>query len=127
MMKKIFTPKFIKYLIAGISTVLLDIISLVALKKMFFFSATLAVATNQIIVWFYNFSINKHLVFQNKALPYKQFLRYLILAGSNYLLAIAVMYIFSDILGIYYLTVRLATIACMTIWNYIIYKYWVYV
>lgn len=125
-MKKIFTQKFVKYLIAGTSTVLLDFLSLIALKEVFFFSATLAIIINQIIIWLYNFNIHKYWTFSNQNLPYKQFIRYLALALGNYLVSISAMYIFSDTLGFYYLGVRLVSIICLTLANYIIYKIWVY-
>lgn len=125
-MKKIFTPKIVKYLIAGVSTVFLDFLSLIAFKELFFFSATLAVIINQIIIWLYNFNIHKYWTFSNNSLPYKQLLRYLVLAIGNYLVSILAMYIFSDSLGLNYLGVRLASIICLTLINYIIYKTWVY-
>lgn len=125
-MEKILTLKFVKFLAAGISTVLLDFLSLIILKELFFLSATMAIAINQLAVWLYNFNINKHWTFENKKPPYKQFLRYLILAGGNYLLSVSAMYIFSDLIGLYYLWVRLVSIICLTIFNYIIYKRWVY-
>lgn len=125
-MKKIFTQKFVKYLIAGVSTVLLDFLSLIALKEVFFFSATLAIIINQLIIWLYNFNIHKYWTFSNQNLPYKQFLRYLVLALGNYLVSISAMYIFSDTLGFYYLGVRLVSIIALTLVNYIIYKIWVY-
>ncbi len=125
-MKKIFTQKFIRYLIAGISTVLFDFITLIAFKEVFFFSATLAIIINQIIIWLFNFNIHKYWTFSNQNLPYKQFLRYLILATGNYLASISAMYIFCDTFGFYYLGVRLISIICLTLVNYIIYKTWVY-
>jgi putative flippase GtrA len=80
-MRKIFSASFFKYLTIGVSTVALDFLSLIGLKHLLFLSATVAVALNQLLVWVFNFSLNKHLTFKNKALPYTQFLRYCLLAG----------------------------------------------
>ena len=125
-MRSIVTPSFIKYLLAGISTVLLDFLTLIACKWAFMFSAAAAVGINQIFIWLYNFYLNKYWTFKNKDLPHKQFIRYVILASLNYLMAVALMYVFSDKLGFHYLSVRFSTIAGMTLWNYFIYKFWVY-
>jgi putative flippase GtrA len=125
-MRKIFSASFFKYLTIGVSTVALDFLSLIGLKHLLFLSATVAVALNQLLVWVFNFSLNKHLTFKNKALPYTQFLRYCLLAGFNYILAVTTMHFFSDQLGFNYLIVRGSTILFTTFWNYFIYKYWIY-
>lgn len=125
-MKKLFSKKFIKYLVVGVSTVLLDFLSLIAIKEWLHLSATIALIINQSLVWIYNFNINKHWTFANKQVPYKQFFRYLILAGTNYLVSISAMYFFSERLGFNYLIIRLITIGVFTLVNYLIYKHWVY-
>jgi putative flippase GtrA len=125
-MQKIFSPSFLKYLAIGVSTVALDFLSLIAFKHLLFLSATVAVALNQLFVWIFNFTLNKHFTFKNKALPYAQFLRYSLLAGLNYIFAVITMHFFSDRLGYDYLVVRGGTIVIMTLWNYFIYKYWIY-
>ena len=126
-MKKILSPSFIKYFLAGISSVILDFSTLIAIKNIFIISATMAVAINQVLIWVYNFSINKYWTFNNRKLPHKQFAKYMILVGFNYLFSIIIMYIFSDIMGSNYLIVRFFSIAIITLWNYYLYKSWVYV
>ena len=126
LMRKILSPSFLKYLAIGLTTVGLDFLSLIAFKHLLFLSATMAVAINQLLVWMFNFTLNKHVTFKNKALPYTQFLRYCLLAGLNYIFAVIVMHIFSDRMGFDYLVVRGGTIIFTTLWNYFIYKYWIY-
>ncbi len=59
-------------------------------------------------------------------MPHKQVVRYLILAGWNYLFAIFTMYLISEVMGYDYRIVRLGTIAMAVSWNFFLYKYWVY-
>lgn len=118
--------QFIKYFIIGITGVFLDVGSLILLKEKFGWTPTLAVVVNQIFILVFNFSLNKYWSFREKSLPHKQIVRYLILAGLNYVFSITVMYIFNHVLGWDYRLIRLATIAVMVSWNFFLYKYWVY-
>ncbi len=132
MLKKLFNyfwslrEQFIKYFIVGFSGVFLDLGTLIIFKQYLGLSAVLAVALNQFIVLIYNFTLNKYWSFGNRELPHKQIVRYLILAGINYFISVAVMYFFNQQLGYDYRLVRLATIVLMVCWNFFLYKYWVY-
>ncbi|MFH1947415.1 MAG: GtrA family protein [Candidatus Magasanikbacteria bacterium] len=118
--------EFTKYFVIGFSGMFLDIATLVLFKEVFGVWATLAVILNQIIVVAYNFTLNKYWSFKNKALPHKQFVRYMLVFGVNYLIAIGAMFVFSDKVGFDYRLVRIFTIALSVSWNFLIYKYWVY-
>jgi putative flippase GtrA len=118
--------EFTKYFVIGFSGMFLDIITLVLFKEVFGLWATLAVILNQIIIIAYNFTLNKYWSFKNKALPHKQFVRYMLVFAVNYLIAVGAMYIFSDRVGFDYRIVRILTIALSVSWNFLIYKYWVY-
>ena len=85
-----------------------------------------AMILNQIILLNYNFLLNKYWSFRNRAMPHKQLVRYLSLAIFNYLFAVGTMYLFNHILNFDYRLVRVATIAIMVSWNFLLYKYWVY-
>ena len=118
--------EFAKYFVIGISGLVLDIATLVFFKEVFLLGATLAVVLNQIILVVYNFTLNKYWSFKNKALPQKQFVRYIILFAFNYLLAVLLMYVFSNKFGFDYRLVRVLNIALAVSWNFFLYKYWVY-
>ncbi|MFA5210953.1 MAG: GtrA family protein [Patescibacteria group bacterium] len=118
--------QFIKYFTVGLSSFFLDIFSLILLKEYLFISATLAVIINQILIIIYNFNLNKYWTFKNKAIDHKQFVRYLTLVLFNYFFSVAVMYIFNELLNFDYRLVRTATIIIMVMWNFFIYKFWVY-
>ncbi len=118
--------QMIKYLIVGISSVALDMISLIILKEFFLLVPVLAVSLNQIFLMAYNFSLNKYWSFGSYGLPHRQFIRYLMLSAGDYLFSVASMYLFSQRLGFDYRLVRLGAIALMVSWNFLLYKYWIY-
>ena len=118
--------QFTKYFIVGISGVFLDLATLIFFKEFFGFNATVAVVCNQILMLTYNFLLNKYWSFKNKEIPQKQIVRYLILAGFNYFFSVGVMYLFNHLVNYDYRLVRISTIAVMVLWNFFLYKYWVY-
>ena len=118
--------QFAKYFITGISGVILDMVTLILFKEIFGWLPVVAVIVNQILLLGYIFLINKYWTFKNKEIPHKQIIRFLILAGFNYLFSVFVMYIFNHKFGFDYRLVRLASIASMVSWNFFLYKYWIY-
>ncbi len=118
--------QFTKYFIVGISGLALDLGLLALCSKIFGWNPTISLVFSQIVVLIYNFLLNKYWSFGNKAMPHRQVVRYLTLAGANYLLSLVIMYIFNEMLGYEELLVRLFTIALMVAWNFFLYKYWVY-
>ncbi|MBP9761316.1 MAG: GtrA family protein [Candidatus Magasanikbacteria bacterium] len=119
--------QFSRYFVVGFSGFLLDIASLFLITHYTPLSATVAIIFTQLAVMWYNFFLNKHWSFGSKGLAHRQFIRYLTLAGGNYLFSIGIMYVFNHELGFSAVLVRIATIAVMTAWNFILYKKWVYV
>lgn len=132
MLKKIYNyfwslrEQFIKYFVVGFSGVFLDLATLILFKEVFGWLPVVAVAVNQLITLTYNFILNKYWSFKDRQLPHKQIIRYLILAGTNYLISVILMYLFNHQLGFDYRLVRLGTIILMVCWNFFLYKYWVY-
>lgn len=118
--------ELMKYAIVGCSGVLLDMGLLVGFKEGFDLNPTVAIVISQIFVLGYNFSLNKYWSFKSTAFAHKQLVRYLTLAGFNYCVSIVTMYFFNELLGLDYRLVRIGTIAVMTSWNFLLYKYWVY-
>ena len=118
--------EFAKYFIVGFSGLFLDMGSLILFTEKFGMLPVVAVVVNQSILMTYNFILNKYWSFKNKAMPHKQLVRYLTLAGFNYLFAVVTMYFFNHILNFDYRFVRIVTIATMVSWNFFLYKYWVY-
>lgn len=131
-MKKLFAyfwslrRQFIKYFIIGITGVILDMTSLIFLKEVLGWMPTTAVIINQIFMLAYIFILNKYWTFKNKEMPHGQIVKFLTLAGFNYLFAVSAMYVFNHKFGFDYRLVRICSIALMVSWNFFLYKYWVY-
>ena len=124
--KQFFSPQFIKYFIVGISAVILDMATLYLLKSVVGLTAVWSIVINQILMSSYVFLLNKYWVFGSTGAFARQAIRYFSLAVVNYLIAIAWMWCFNEILGFNYLLVRLANIALSTVWNFLIYRFFVY-
>ena len=118
--------KFLRYLVVGFSGLFLDIGTLYILSRTFGINPTLAVCINQVILIGYNFTLNKYWTFGGGGMPHKQFVRYLVLVTFNYIFSGIVMYGFNEIGGYDEILVRIGAIAIMTLWNFILYKNWVY-
>lgn len=122
-----FRREFAKYFIIGIFGVILDMSSMILFKEIFGWAPITAVIVNQVFLLVYVFLLNKYWSFRNKEMPHKQIIRFLTLAGFNYLVSVFAMYIFNHKLEFDYRLVRLVTIALAVSWNFFLYKYWVYV
>lgn len=118
--------QFIKYAIIGASGVLLDLGTLTFFAEVLLFVPWGAVACNQLLVIGYNFSLNKYWTFRNREMVHTQLVRYISLAGVNYVIGIALMYWFNEVFGIHYVLVRIGTIGLMILWNFLLYKLWVF-
>ncbi len=116
----------VKYGIVGISSVVLDMSLLIFFTESFGITPVLAVVTSQVLVFGYNFSLNKYWSFRSADHPRKQLIRYVSLAAANYVFAVLSMYVFHQVLNIDYRIVRIASIALMVSWNFLLYKHWVY-
>ncbi|OIO19426.1 MAG: hypothetical protein CO029_00275 [Candidatus Magasanikbacteria bacterium CG_4_9_14_0_2_um_filter_41_10] len=117
---------FMKYFIVGIVGVGLDLVTLTLFRERLGVTPYIAVMLNQIIIISFNFTANKIWSFNNKTLPHKQFVRYMMLFAFNYALAIFFMYIFNEHIGIDYRQVRIGTIVLSLSWNFVLYRHWVF-
>lgn len=118
--------QFIKYFITGVSAVVLDIASLYALKEHAGMRPVTAVIVNQIFILNFVFFMNKYWSFKADGATARQAVRFLIVAGCNYIIAILWMWFFNERLGLNYLLARIVNIAAAVAWNFLLYRYFVY-
>lgn len=118
--------QFIRYFITGTSGVVLDMATLYAFKEFAHFSPVFSVVCNQIIMLTYIFLMNKYWSFKANGHAARQMARFYMLAGANYLFSIMWMWLFADLFGVNYLIARLTNIIFATMWNFVLYKMWVY-
>lgn len=118
--------KFAKYAIVGVSGFAIDMSLLLILVEWFHLEPKIAVIINYPIALGFNFLMNKHWSFGSNGESHKELARYLSLAVWNYLFAVSAMYFGNEVLGLPYLLVRVASIACMVLWNFLLFRFWVY-
>ncbi len=118
--------QFIRYFTIGVSAYLLDIGTLYLFKEKLHVRETLAVIMNQPIIIIYVFLLNRFWSFKSTGIAYKQLVRFFVVAGSNYLIATAWIWLISEQLGVQYILARTANIILAISWNFLLYKYWVY-
>ncbi len=118
--------QFIRYAVAGALGVTLDLAILSYFKEVQEFSVVTAVMLNQSIMVMVMFMLHKHWSFKNKQIPHAQFVRYLLLLAFNYIVAVVLMGIVTELFDIDYRFVRLGTIALSASWNFYLYRHWVY-
>lgn len=118
--------QFVRYFIVGFSGVFLDVGSLYLLSDLWHVKPVLAVGINGIFMLNYVFFLNKHWTFKSQGVTHKQVVKFLILAGCNYVFSVGWMFIFNEKIGVNHLVARVANIALAVAWNFFLYKYWVY-
>jgi putative flippase GtrA len=119
--------QLMKYFVVGVSTVLLDMVSLIFLKEKAHIQPVLAVVYNQILIMVFNFSLNKFWSFKESVLTHWQVVKYVILTGFNYAFSVSAMYVFNSKMHFDYRLVRVGSIAVVVMWNFLLYKHWIYV
>ena len=130
--------QFAKYFTIGIGAVVLDIWSLHFLVNLHI-NPILSIVINQLVIINLVFLLNKYWAFGSKGVTHQQIIRFYLVAGFNYLFAIAWMYIFTSLINLhqyiqyigisqtnYYLVVRLINVAMAVSWNFLLYKFFVY-
>jgi putative flippase GtrA len=127
--------QFIRYFVVGIGAVVLDLGTLYLLETYLHWSPVLAVVVNGILLLNFVFFMNKHWSFGgvNGASTHRQMVRFLTVSGFNYVVAISWMWLFTELWPIRvlgsgndYILIRLANIMLSVLWNFALYKHWVY-
>lgn len=117
---------FIKYFCVGVSGVVLDIGSLYALKEYAGLTPVWAVALNQVFMINYVFILNRKWSFRSGGSAHREIVRFYALAGANYLFSVAWMSVVYGHFGVQYLVARIVNIAFAVLWNYFLYRFWVF-
>ena len=129
--------QFAKYFVIGIGGVILDIWSLHLL--LFYFNPTISVVINQLFILNLVFFLNKRWAFGSQGITHQQMIRFYLVAGMNYVIAISWMWFFTNPVNFYpnlskfvlsqsnyILLVRAANVALAVSWNFFLYKFFVY-
>lgn len=118
---------FTKYFLIGISSFVIDMSLLYFLKEFVGLTQTAAVLIVQAVTMSYVFILNKYWSFSNSAWQHSQIIKFFSLYLFNYAFSAFFMYSLSQVMGYHFMLIRFFTIALMVCWNYLLYKYWIYV
>ena len=126
LLSNFWSKEFWRYFVIGASSVLLDMGTLYCFKEFFGLAAIWSLVLNQLLVYSFVFFLNKFWAFSARGAVIRQMVRYCLLALLNYIIAIAWMYFFHNLLGGNYLLARLSNIILATAWNFLLYRFFVY-
>lgn len=126
--------EFIRYFIIGTSSLILDLSSLYFFESVFHFSPVKSVVLNQIFILAYIFLMNKYWSFKSVGNTRKQMIRFLGVVVLNYVIAITWMWLFTNVIVVEifddsklnHTLVRTVNVAFSMVWNFMLYKFWVY-
>lgn len=124
--KYIFTRQFFRYVVVGGMGTLFDIAILYVFKEFFGMTPVLSVVLNQVIMLVYIYVLNRYWTFGSEGNIGLEMTRLYMVFGLNYGIAVAWMWLGYDILGAPYLLVRISNIVCSTLWNFALYRLWVF-
>jgi dolichol-phosphate mannosyltransferase len=115
-----------RYVVIGGTAFVLDMSSLYVFKEWIGMSPVLAVAINQFFILSYIFILNKLWAFNSNQKTGSALSRFVILQIFNYCFGILWMWVFYEHLGANYLIARIANIILFTVWNFLLYKNWIF-
>lgn len=121
--------EFFKYFVVGVTAFILDTGSLYLLKEKAQLAPVWAIAISQPFILGFVFLTNRSWSFGAKGTTQEsteQLIKFLILAGGNYLFSLSWMWVIHHEFHIHYMIARVANIILAVAWNFLLYKYWVY-
>ncbi|MBE6870688.1 MAG: GtrA family protein [Ruminococcaceae bacterium] len=128
--------QFIKYFTVGVATALFELFLVWLFSKILLsVSSWRESAENVLIVvgntlgttvaFVANFLLNRSVSFKSDGKFSVQFIKYILLFLFNLIVSDIIIYVFSSI-GVYYLIVKLFTMAMIVLWNFFMYKKFIF-
>jgi putative flippase GtrA len=123
--RRLLGASLIRYLVTGGLSALIDTGTLWLLHGVLRVWLPAATFTGVLVAFVVNFLLNREWVFAATGSAYRQLVRYLLLAGANWVVTVVAV---SGLVGLgtYYLVARLAVLAVMTLVNFFAYRAWVF-
>lgn len=118
--------QLIKYICIGAISVAADIIFLYFFTEFFGLWYVLSAGLSFFIGLIIVFILNKFWSFQKYAFTKNQLKKFIILMAINYISNMLIILFLTEYLTIAYLASKLIIIAMQTIWNFLLYKFWVF-
>ncbi|MFA5134788.1 MAG: GtrA family protein [Patescibacteria group bacterium] len=118
--------QLLKYVCIGAIASAADIVFLYFFTEYIGFWYVLSAGISYGIGFFLVFILNKYWSFQKYSFTGQQFRRFLLLMVANYLLSMLLIYLLTEHASLPYLFSKLAIIVIQVMWNFFLYKLWVY-
>lgn len=118
---------FIKYCIVGVSGTIIDVLSLYIFVEYFKIPLIPAATLSFILAVINNFLLNKIWTFQNKSKNYKKlFIKFLFISIIGLGINNSLLYLFTNIFGIWYIFSKLLTSGFVLSWNFLANNFWTF-
>jgi len=120
------SKQFIRYLIIGFSSFLLEYLLFFTLFKLLNINVLISNSIAIFIVFWFNFLLNKYWSFKSKENLFKQLIMYLLLFVFNITISNLFIYEASIIINMSPLISKVLIMGLIVIWNFILYKKVIY-
>ncbi len=118
---------FLKYAVVGVLATVLDVAALFVFVDYYAFAVIIASAFSFLIANIASFILNKVWTFQVESKNYRKlYIKFLTVSLVGLALTVALMYLFSSLLGIWYVLAKLLTSAVVVVWNFLANKLWTF-
>ena len=111
----------IKYLMVGGSSAAIELVLFQLLSAVFAIPLAAANVTAVVVSTVFNFLVNRNVTFKSTSNPLRSLVLYLLLFALNTTFSTAVISLLAA-QGIYPLVAKVCTMACIVLWNFVLYK-----
>ena len=111
----------IKYLMVGGSSAVIELVLFQLLNAVFAISLAAANVTAVVVSTVFNFLVNRNVTFKSTSNPLRSLVLYLLLFALNTTFSTVVIS-FLAAQGVYPLVAKVCTMACIVLWNFVLYK-----
>ena len=111
----------IKYLVVGGSSAVIELVLFQLLSAVFAIPLAAANVTAVVVSTVFNFLVNRNVTFKSTSNPLRSLVLYLLLFALNTTFSTVVISLLAA-QGVYPLVAKVCTMACIVLWNFVLYK-----
>lgn len=124
---KLYESKIMRFLVVGASSTLIELVLLYVLVEYGQIDLFIAIIIVFVVAVIHSFVLNKIWTFGDTSGKYKRlFVKFLIVSSVWFVLTLFWMYVFTILLGIYYIFSKILTTVLVVIWNFLWNKMWTF-
>lgn len=118
--------RFIKFLGVGGAATLIQYGILIAMVEIFQASAVVGSTVGYIVSGIFNYTLNYYFTFSSTARHGPAAARFVIVAVIGLALNSSLVFLFSEVLAVFYIAAQVIATAVVVIWNFVAHKHWTY-